>query len=192
VCVAHGAGGDMHNALLEGFAASLNSAAYTTLRFNFPYSEQGRKSPDRPDVLIETWGAVVDEAHRRAPELQVYAAGKSMGGRIASMAAADGLKVNGLVFIGYPLHPPGKPEKIRDEHLYRVRVPMLFLQGTDDAFARWDVLEGVLKKLGRWAQVHKVEGGDHSFRVKGARKPDEETGRLLGSVAARFVQGAQI
>ena len=150
------------------------------------------KSPDRPEVLMATWQAVVDEAHRRAPELQVYAAGKSMGGRIASMAAAEGLKVNGLVFIGYPLHPPGAPEKIRDEHLYRVRVPMLFLQGAEDAFARWDLLEEVLRKLGTWAQLHKVEGGDHSFRVKGARKPDDETGRLLGSVAARFVQGAQI
>lgn len=192
VAIAHGAGGNMHNGLLDGFAAALNSAAYTTLQFNFPYSEQGRRSPDKADVLIATWRAVAVEAHRRAPELQVYAAGKSMGGRIASMAAAEGLNVNGLVFIGYPLHPPGAPEKIRDEHLYNVRVPMLFLQGTEDAFARWDLLEEVLRKLGKWAQVHKVEGGDHSFRVKGARKPDDETGRLLGSVAARFVQGAQI
>ena len=192
VAIAHGAGGNMHNGLLDGFAAALNAATYATLRFNFPYSEQGRKSPDKADVLIATWKAVVDEAHRRAPDLQIYAAGKSMGGRMASMAAAEGLKVNGLVFIGYPLHPPGAPEKIRDEHLYKVRVPMLFLQGTDDAFARWDLLEDVVKKLGNWAQLHKVEGGNHSFRVKGARKPDDETGRLLGSVAARFVQGAQI
>lgn len=192
VCIAHGAGGNMHNALLDGFSSSLNSAAYDTLRFNFPYSEQGRKSPDRAEALTATWEAVANEAHRRAPELQVYAAGKSMGGRMASMAAAEGMKVNGLVFLGYPLHPPGAPEKIRDEHLYGLRVPMLFLQGTEDAFARWDLLEAVVKKLGKWATVHKVEGGDHSFRVKGARKPDEEMGRLLGSVAARFVQGAQI
>ena len=89
VAIAHGAGGNMHNGLLDGFSAALNSAAYTTLRFNFPYSEQGRKSPDRPEVMMATWQAVVDEAHRRAPELQVYAAGKSMGGRIASMAAAE-------------------------------------------------------------------------------------------------------
>jgi len=192
VCVAHGAGGNMHTKLLDGFSASLNSAAYATLRFNFPYSEQGRKSPDRPEALIATWRAVVDTAHRKAPELQVYAAGKSMGGRMASMAAAEGMPVNGLVFIGYPLHAPGHPEKIRDEHLARVHAPMLFLQGTDDPFAQWDLLEGVIKRLGPWAQLHKVEGGDHSFRVKGARRPDEETGRLLGSVAARFVQGAQI
>jgi predicted alpha/beta-hydrolase family hydrolase len=192
VCVAHGAGGDMHNALLDGFCASLNSATYDTLRFNFPYSEQGRKSPDRPDVLTATWRAVVQEARARAPELQVFAAGKSMGGRMASMAASEGMRVDGLVFIGYPLHPPGHPEKIRDAHLSDVHAPMLFLQGTDDAFAQWDLLEGVVKRLGHWAQLHRVEGGDHSFRVKGARRPDEETGRLLGSVAARFVQGAEI
>jgi predicted alpha/beta-hydrolase family hydrolase len=192
VCVAHGAGGDMHTALLDGFCASLNSAAYDTMRFNFPYSEQGRKSPDKADVLEATWRAVVDAAQARSPDRQVFAAGKSMGGRMASMAAADGMKVNGLVFIGYPLHPPGHPEKIRDAHLADVHAPMLFLQGTDDAFARLDLIEGVVKRLGRWAQLHKVEGGDHSFRVKGARRPDEETGRLLGSVAARFVQGAQI
>jgi predicted alpha/beta-hydrolase family hydrolase len=192
VCVAHGAGGDMRTRLLDGFCASLNAAAYATLRFNFPYSEAARKSPDRPDVLVATWRAVVAAAHQKAPELQVYAAGKSMGGRIASMAAAEGMKVNGLVFIGYPLHPPGRPEKIRDAHLGDVHAPMLFLQGTEDPFAQWDLLEGVIKRLGAWAQLHKVEGGDHSFRVKGARRPDEETGRLLGSVAARFVQGAQI
>ncbi|HEY7280070.1 MAG TPA: alpha/beta fold hydrolase [Actinomycetota bacterium] len=192
ICVAHGAGGNLHTRLLDGFCAALNSAAYDTLRFNFPYSEQGRKSPDRPDVLIATWRAAVDEAHARASDRQVFAAGKSMGGRIASMAAAEGMPVSGLVFIGYPLHPPGNPEKIRDAHLADVHVPMLFLQGTDDAFARWDLLEATVKRLGRWAQLHRVEGGDHSFRVKGDRRPDEETGRLLGSVAARFVQGAQI
>jgi len=192
VCVAHGAGGNMRNGLLDGFCAALNSAAYDTLRFNFPYSEQGRKSPDRPEVLIAAWKAAVDEAHRRSTDRQVYAAGKSMGGRMASMAAAEGLTASGLVFIGYPLHPPGAPEKIRDAHLGDVHVPMLFLQGTDDAFARWDLLEATVKRLGKWAQLYKVEGGDHSFRVKGHRRPDEETGRLLGSVAARFVQGAQI
>jgi predicted alpha/beta-hydrolase family hydrolase len=192
VCVAHGAGGTMENPLLEGFCAALNAASYGTLRFNFPYSEQGRKGPDRPEALIATWRAVVETARARAPELQVHAAGKSLGGRMASMAAAEGMRVEGLVFIGYPLHAPGKTEKIRDEHLGRVRAPMLFIQGTDDPFARWDLLEGVVKRLGPWAQLYKVEGGDHSFRIRGARRPDEETGRLLGSVAARFVQSAQI
>jgi predicted alpha/beta-hydrolase family hydrolase len=192
VCVAHGAGGTMDNPLIEGFCESLNSASYATLRFNFPFSEQGRKSPDRPDVLIATWRAAVAAAAERAPTLQIYASGKSMGGRMASMATADGMRVAGIVFIGYPLHAPGKTEQLRDEHLFRVRAPMLFLQGTDDPFAQWELIQDVVKRLGSWAQLHKVEGGDHSFRVRGARRPDEETGRLLGSVAARFVQGAQI
>jgi predicted alpha/beta-hydrolase family hydrolase len=191
VCVAHGAGGDMHNPLLDGFCASLNSASYDTLRFNFPYSEQGRKTPDRPDALIATWRAAVEEARTRASDLQVFAAGKSMGGRMASMAAADGMRVDGIIFIGYPLHPPGNPEKIRDEHLPRVHAPMLFLQGTDDPFAHWELIQDLVKRLGHWAQLHKVEGGDHSFRVRGARRPAEETGRLLGSVAARFIERAQ-
>ncbi len=192
VCVAHGAGGTMENPLLDGFCASLNSASYGTLRFNFPYSEQGRKAPDRPDVLIATWRAAVEAARSRAPEVDVFAAGKSMGGRMASMAAADGMRVGGIVFIGYPLHPPGKTEKIRDEHLPRVHAPMLFLQGTDDPFAQWELVQDLVKRLGHWAQLHKVEGGDHSFRVRGAQRSAEETGRLLGSVAARFIQGAAI
>ena len=152
VCVAHGAGGDMHNALLEGFSASLNSAAYTTLRFNFPYSEQGRKSPDRPDVLIETWGAVVDEAafaRSRAPGLR----GGEVHGR-AHRVHGRSRRLEGERTRVHRLSAPsaGQAREIRDEHLYRVRVPTPFLQGTDDAFARWDVLELVLRKLGRWEQ----------------------------------------
>jgi predicted alpha/beta-hydrolase family hydrolase len=115
-----------------------------------------------------------------------------MGGRIASMAVAEGMPADGLLFLGYPLHPPGKPDRLRDEHLYRIRVPMLFLEGTDDPFARFDLLKDLTSKLGRWAVLHPVEGGDHSFRVRGARRPDEEIGRLLGSVAARFMQSAQV
>ena len=134
----------------------------------------------------------MDFAREHDPNRPVFVGGKSLGGRMASMAVAEGMPVNGLILIGYPLHPPGHPEKIRDEHLYGIRVPMLFLQGTDDPFARWDLLEGVVRRIGSWAQLHRVEGGDHSFRVRGSRRPDDETGRLLGSVAARFVQGAQV
>jgi uncharacterized protein len=190
--IAHGAGGTMRTGLLDGFCSGLDQAGFDTLRFNFPFSEQGRKSPDRPDVLMATIRAAVETARERDPNRPVFAGGKSMGGRMASMAVAEGMRVNGLIFIGYPLHPPGHPEKIRDEHLYGIRVPMLFLQGTDDPFAQWELVQGVVDKLGTWAQLHRVEGGDHSFRVRGSRKPDDETGRLLGSVAARFVQGAQI
>jgi len=120
----------------------------------------------------------------------VWAGGKSLGGRIASMMAADGeLDPAGLVLVGYPLHPPGKPERIRDEHLGGIRVPMLFLQGTADPFARWDLLSGVVDRLGTRATLHPVEGGDHSFRVRGRPKDDAGTGTALGEATARFILG---
>ena len=185
VVLAHGAGGDMRNPVLEGFAAGLAEGRVGCLRFNFAYSEVGRRGPDREPALRQVWAAVFAEA---SPGGSVWASGKSLGGRIASMMVADGeLDAAGLILVGYPLHPPGKPERIRDEHLYRIRVPMLFLQGTADPFAKPDLFAGVLKRLGRRATVHAVEGGDHSFRVRGAPRDDPGTGRALGEVAARFV-----
>ena len=188
VAVAHGAGGNMTNPVLEGFARGLASKDVGCLRFNFAYSEAGRKGPDREPKLRQVWAA----AFERAQELSdsVWVSGKSLGGRIASMMVADGdIGANGVVLIGYPLHPPGKPERIRDEHLYRVKVPMLFLQGTADPFATWELFTGVLKKLGKRATLHQVEGGDHSFRVRGAKRDDLGTGKALGEVAATFVRG---
>jgi predicted alpha/beta-hydrolase family hydrolase len=102
--------------------------------------------------------------------------------------AADGeVDAGGLIFLGYPLHPPGKPDRIRDRHLDRVGVPMLFLQGTADPFARWDLLTGVVERLGDRATLHPLEGGDHSFRVRGRPKDDAGTGSALGEAAARFI-----
>ena len=185
VVLAHGAGGDMRNPVLEGFAAGLAEERVGCLRFNFAFSELGRRGPDREPALRQVWAAVFAEA---SPGGSVWASGKSLGGRIASMMVADGeLDAAGLILVGYPLHPPGKPERIRDEHLYRIRVPMLFLQGTADPFAKPDLFAGVLKRLGRRATVHEVEGGDHSFRVRGTPRDDPGTGRALGEVAARFV-----
>jgi predicted alpha/beta-hydrolase family hydrolase len=192
VAVAHGAGSDLDHPLLVGFTDCLNEAGIATLRFNFPYSEAGRKTPDREPAAIEAWRSVLGAVQARAGGKRAFASGKSYGGRMASMAVAEGMPADGLIFLGYPLHPPGKPERLRDAHLDRVHVPMLFLQGTDDPFARRDLLEGVVERLGRWAVLHEVEGGDHSFRVRGVRRPNEETGRLLGSVAARFIQSAQV
>ena len=103
------------------------------------------------------------------------------------MMAADGeLDAAGLVFVGYPLHPPGKPERARDQHLSKVEVPMLFLQGTSDPFAGWELLTKVVDRLGD-ATLHPIEGGDHSFRVRGTKKDDAGTGAALGEVAARFI-----
>ena len=192
VVVAHGAGGDMTGALLEGFASCLYEATFGTLRFNFPYKEQGRKAPDGTSVLVDAYEAATATARSMVGEKALFVGGKSMGGRIASMAVADGLTANGLVFLGYPLHAPGRTHQTRDEHLYRIREPMLFLQGTEDPFARFDLIEQVVARLGRWAVLHPVEGADHSFRVKGSRRDDAETGRLLGSVTARFIQSAQV
>jgi uncharacterized protein len=185
--LAHGAGGDRRSTLLEGLAAGLNDFGIGSLRFNFAYSERGRRAPDPPTALREVFSAAFDAAVRRARAAPVFVGGKSLGGRIASLLVADGLPATGLVFVGYPLHPPGKPEKLRDEHLDRIRVPMLFLQGTADPFARRDLLEAVTKRLGRRATVHEVEGGDHSFRVRGRKIPDDHIGRALAEPAAAFI-----
>jgi predicted alpha/beta-hydrolase family hydrolase len=186
VVLAHGAGGNMTNPVLAGFAAGLASQDVGCLRFNFAYSEAGRRGPDREPKLRPVWSAAFERAAEDGGP--VWASGKSLGGRIASMMVADGeLDATGLILVGYPLHPPGKPERIRDEHLYRIEVPMLFLQGTADPFAQPELLAGVLKRLGKRATLHAVEGGDHSFRVRGRKRDDVGTGEELGEVAGRFV-----
>src|SRR4029450_2887551 len=119
--------------------------------------------------------------------LAVWAGGKSYGGRIASMTVADGMPAAGLVFLGYPFHPPGKPERVRDDHLYRITVPMLFIQGTADPFAKPEIVRRVLGKLGRGAEHVAVEGGDHSFNVRGQKRDAREVGETLAGLAAPFV-----
>jgi uncharacterized protein len=188
VVVAHGAGNDMASPLLVGFTEGLSEHGVGALRFNFPYKQRGARAPDPPAVLRDAFTAAFDEAVRRSGGGAVFAAGKSLGGRIASLLVADGLAAAGLVFIGYPLHPPGKPDRLRDEHLERIDVPMLFLEGTKDPFARWDLIEDLCRRLGDRAELHPVEGGDHSFRVRGQKRPDAEIGRELGVVAAGFVR----
>jgi predicted alpha/beta-hydrolase family hydrolase len=182
----------MNGPLLHGFAECMREATFGTLRFNFPYVERGRKTPDPAPRLLDAYRSAFELAKTRAGAKHVLVGGKSMGGRIASMAVADGMAADGLVFLGYPLHPPGRADRLRDEHLPKIRVPMLFLQGTEDPFARFDLIQDLVHRLGRWAVLHPVEGGDHSFRVRGKARNDEETGRLLGSVAARFIQSAQV
>jgi predicted alpha/beta-hydrolase family hydrolase len=139
-------------------------------------------------VLIDAWRDAFADGVSRAGGRRVFAGGKSMGGRIASMAAAEGMPAAGLVFLGYPLHPPGRPEKIRDAHLPDVPVPMLFLQGSRDTFARPDLLAGVLARLGPRAQHVEVAGGDHSFRVPGGPRDARVIGASLAEPAARFMR----
>ncbi|MEV8041343.1 alpha/beta family hydrolase [Arthrobacter sp. NPDC080082] len=186
--VAHGAGAGMDHPFMTGFTAALNDDGVATLRFNFPYREAGRKFPDRPPVAIATWRAAMAAARERSTGEPVWAAGKSFGGRMASMAVAEGMPAAGLVYLGYPLHPPGKPEKLRDEHLYGVSVPMLFLQGTRDTFATGNLLDTVAARIGPSAEVQWVDGGDHSFAVAGRKRPADQIGAGLAEPVARFLR----
>jgi predicted alpha/beta-hydrolase family hydrolase len=189
--LAHGAGAGMEHPFMAGAAEGLTEGGVTAMRFNFPYLEEGRRSPDRPPVLLQAWRGALEEAERRSNGLPLAAGGKSMGGRMASMLAAEDKEkfaAGALVFFGYPLHAPGKVDQPRDAHLPDVTVPMLFLQGTDDSFATFDLIEGLVRRLGSLARLHPVKGGDHSFRVRGARRPDAETGKELGEVAAAFIR----
>jgi len=165
--LAHGAGAGMRHPFLESMAVRLGERGIATLRYQFPYMERRARRPDPPDVAAATVRAAVEEAGRAAPALPLVAGGKSFGGRMTSTAAAaEPLPgVRGLVFLAFPLHPPGRPGIARAEHLDRVSVPMLFLQGTRDDFADQELLGSVLKRLGTRATLHQVEGGDHSFRA---------------------------
>jgi predicted alpha/beta-hydrolase family hydrolase len=187
--VAHGAGAGMDHPFLVGFASGMSEQGVATMRFNFPYMEAGRRSPGAPAVAVAAWRSAFEAATDRAAGAAVAAGGKSYGGRMASVAVAEGMPAAGLVFLGYPLHAPGTPDKVRDEHLYEIRVPMLFLHGTGDPFAQDDLLRAVVKKLGRRATLHQVEGGDHSFNVRGVKASPRDVGASLAPVAAAFVKG---
>ncbi|NUP73135.1 MAG: dienelactone hydrolase [Sinomonas sp.] len=191
VVVAHGAGTGMDHPFMVGYCDALNELGFATLRFNFAYVEDGKKLPDRPPKAIAVWAAVVDEARRRAPGLPLWAAGKSFGGRMASMAVAEGeMDAAGLVFLGYPLHPAGNPAKLRDEHLYGLTLPMLFLQGTRDTLATAELLEGVVAKLPN-ATLAWQEDADHSFAIKGVKRTPFAIGASLAAPTAEFVRAAR-
>lgn len=191
VVIAHGAGAGMEHPFLSGFARALNGESVATLRFNFPYREAGRKFPDRPPAAVAAWRAAMEEAASRSRGEPLWAAGKSFGGRMASMAVAEGMPAAGLVYLGYPLHPPGKPENLRDGHLYALRLPMLFLQGTRDPFATPELLEGVVAAVGPSAVLQWCEGGGHGFEVAGHKRSAEEVGASLAGPVAAFIKGCR-
>ncbi|WP_422933338.1 alpha/beta family hydrolase [Sinomonas sp. P47F7] len=191
VAVAHGAGAGMDHPFMVGYCDALNGLGIATLRFNFAYVEEGKRLPDRPPRAISVWAAVLEEARRRGAPTPLWAAGKSFGGRMASMAAADGsIAPAGLVFLGYPLHPAGNPSKLRDEHLYGLTLPMLFLQGTRDTLATRELLDGVVAKLPTAALAWQ-EDADHSFAVKGVRRTPYAIGASLAAATAEFVRAAR-
>ena len=185
--VAHGAGAGMDHPFLTGFTRACNGLGLATLRFNFPYMEGGRRSTDRAPVAIDAWRAAFEAAGTKAPSTPVWVGGKSFGGRMASMAVAGGMPAAGLIFLGYPLHSPAKPDQVRADHLSEITVPMLFLHGTRDAFARSDRLEPVIRALGDRATLMEIEGGDHSFNR--SRKDDpREVGASLAAPVSGFIR----
>lgn len=174
--LSHGAGGRRTMPWLVAFAELMAERGRRVLLHNFPYSEAGGRRIDPTPVLETTVAAFVAEA-RRSGASRVVAGGRSMGGRMASRAAAAGLAVDALLFLAYPLHPPGEFEKLRDAHLPAITVPMFWVQGTRDAFARPDLLDATLARLPR-ATLLPVEGGDHGFAMpRGARRAADDVRR---------------
>jgi uncharacterized protein len=188
LALGHGAGSGMRSPFMTGFAEAAGELGVATLRFDFPYMHAGRRAPDAATVLVDAWRRAFATAVELAAGRPVLAGGKSLGGRIASMAVAEGMPAAGLVFLGYPLHPPGQPEKLRDAHLDAIAVPMLFLGGTRDAFARPDLLAAVLARLGPRARYVPVQDGDHSYRVPGGERDPVAIGAGLAAPAAEFVR----
>lgn len=185
----HGAGAGQTSSFMVSFATQLAARGIDTVTFNFLYTELGRHVPDTKDKLEGCYRAVIEtvRARKKLGRNRLAIGGKSMGGRIASQVAAAGVgELTGLVFLGYPLHPPGKPEKLRAEHLPKIKAPMLFVQGSQDVFGAPAELRPVIKTLDASTKLYVVEGGDHSFKVKkSAGVTQEEVYRaVLDEIAA--------
>ncbi len=178
----HGAGANQLSEFMVNFAEGLAARGVDVVTFNFLYTEQGRKAPDRQAKLEDCYRAVAGFVRDKLRGNKFFIGGKSMGGRIASQIAASGVDdLSGLVFLGYPLHPPGKPEQLRAEHLSKIRKPMLFVQGERDAFGTASELRPMIKKLKPAAQLYVIAGGDHSFKVP----------KKMGLTPAQIYQAAQ-
>jgi predicted alpha/beta-hydrolase family hydrolase len=179
---AHGAGAGMDHAFMAAMAQELADRGVATLRYQFPYMERGSKRPDPPRIAHAAVRAAVAEAGRRLPKLPLFAGGKSFGGRMSSQTQAESPMpgVRGLVFIGFPLHPAGKPSQERAAHLREVGCPMLFLQGTRDELADLALLIDVLKPLGDRATLRIFDDADHSFHVRArSGQTDEQVRRAM-------------
>ena len=173
----HGAGANQLSGFMRLFAAGLAERGLDVVTFNFLYTEQGRKIPDPAPRLESCYRAVIDAVvkHKKLKGNRLVIGGKSMGGRIASQVAASQPEdIDGLVFLGYPLHPPGRPDKLRSEHLPKIKAPMLFAQGSRDAFGTKQEIEALIKKLKLPAELYSIEGGDHSFKAPKSVGPQDE------------------
>ena len=184
--MAHGAGAGMHHEFLSGMAERLYRRGIATLRYQFPYMEAGRKRPDHQKRLVATVRAALETARRKV-RLPLVAGGKSMGGRMTSLALAERAhpRVAGLLFLGFPLHAPGKVTSERAVHLQELSCPMLFVQGTRDSLANLDLMQELERSLGEPARMHVVHGGDHSFKVlkRSGRTRDQVLDEIADAIA---------
>jgi uncharacterized protein len=196
VLLTHGAGGDARAAGLTALAKGLAARGHPAGRFDLPYRVAGRKTPPAAEQSAPAFTEALAAARKAFPGVPAWAVGgKSYGGRVASLAVAAGLEAAALIFYGYPLHPPGRPDRLRVDHWPAIRVPCLFLEGTHDPFCDLDLLRSHLPSLGGPATLHVVEGGDHSLKVAASRSPDgrghpeSEVLEQLAAVCARWLEG---
>ncbi len=191
--VAHGAGAGYRHPFLLGFAQALAREGVATLRFNFPYADAGRRMPGPAAHAVATWAAVHADLVARAGTAPAFAMGKSYGGRMASMAAAEGaMDPAALVYLGYPLHPPGRPDKPRTAHLPDVPQPQLFVEGTNDPFVDpHEQLEAAVASC-RTAEIAWIDGGGHSFEVKGRKRAAAEIGADLAPLVAGWLRAHSV
>jgi uncharacterized protein len=193
--LAHGAGANQTSGFMVRFATSLAARGIDTVTFNFAYAEQRRRVPDRNDMLESCYRTVIDAVrggkfHDDASRRKLVIGGKSMGGRIASQVAGSGQAgLAGLVFLGYPLHPPSRPDQLRSKHLPDIRAPMLFVQGSRDAFGTPEELRAIFRGLAAPPDLYVVEDGDHSFKVpKRSAVPQEQVYELILDEIVRWLQ----
>jgi len=183
--LAHGAGADMNHEYMAYFADKLGSADLAVARFNFRYTDEKRRAPDKQPVLEDTYREAVQQvADERSPR-SLFIGGKSMGGRIGSHIVAGGTQADGLLYLGYPLHPPGRPERIRDAHLGDIKAPQLFVEGTRDPFCPLGTLAEVIGKRKLKADVVVIDDGDHSLKVRksSGRSTKQAWDEAIGAIA---------
>lgn len=187
--LAHGAGGNMESRLLVELQRRLAADSVAAMRFNFLYSESRKRAPDRRAHLEACWRSVADWTRSTLAPRNLFLGGKSMGGRMASHLAAEGYPLDGLFFLGYPLHPPGKTDSLRKDHLLQIRAPMLFVSGSRDPLCRLELLEPVIRALGGRATLHVIDEGDHSFKVpKRLRRDEAEIANEVYNVLHRWIR----
>jgi len=189
IVLGHGAGADQMSAFMRMAATGLAARGFDAMTFNFLYKEKGKSAPDPKAKLESCYLAVIDAAlkNKKLNGNKLVIGGKSMGGRIASQVAAEHSEgIDGLVFLGYPLHPPGRPDKLRDEHLAEIKAPMLFVQGSRDAFGSEDEIRAIIKKHRLRATLYPIERGDHSFKVPKSVAPQQQVYEDVMDEVARW------